>query len=108
MTRRGFRRTRDGSFIDPGQFWLWNQANMSAPAPSNGVCWPEVLVPRLTREYPAPDHAVSSTVRTCCPYFASFASPTPLTLLNSASDVGHVAAISRRVASWNITYAGTP
>ncbi len=42
------------------------------------------------------------------PYLASLASPTPPILARSASDDGCCSAISRSVASWKITYAGTP
>lgn len=40
---------------------------------------------------------------TCSPYLASLFSPTPFTLLSSASDAGAWVAISRRVASWKMT-----
>jgi len=42
------------------------------------------------------------------PYDVSFFSPTPDTPRNWSSDVGLTLAISRKVASWNTTYAGTP
>ena len=42
------------------------------------------------------------------PYLASLVSPTPLIVPSSASVAGGAAAICRSVASWKITYAGTP
>src|SRR6516162_2179272 len=69
------------------------------PGRSGGPAGPGAAVPGGT------GWTVSST---CWPYLASFVSPTPLTWPSSASDDGRVAAISRSVASWKITYAGTP
>jgi len=49
-----------------------------------------------------------SASRSLGPYFSRFATPTPLTVLSSSRVVGIRVAISRRVASWKTTYAGTP
>ena len=49
-----------------------------------------------------------STSSTPSPYVASFFSPTPPILPSSRTDAGHTVTISRSVASWKITYAGTP
>ena len=49
-----------------------------------------------------------TTSSTAGPQRSSLLAPTPEMAARSASDPGAVAAICRRVASWKITYAGTP
>src|SRR5690348_9502006 len=48
------------------------------------------------------------TSRIAWPYLSSLVAPTPLTPDSSASVDGGAAAMSRRVASWKITYGGMP
>src|SRR5690349_25075266 len=50
----------------------------------------------------------ASTSRIAWPYLSSLVSPTPLICLSSSSVDGGEAAMSRRVASWKITYGGMP
>src|SRR5690606_21098255 len=57
---------------------------------------------------PNKDQESAKVASTCSPYFASLFSPTPLTVPSSSNDPGIRVAISRRVASWKMTYAGTP
>src|SRR5690349_3528354 len=50
----------------------------------------------------------ASTSRIAWPYLSSLVSPTPLICLSSSRVDGGEAAMSRRVASWKITYGGMP
>src|SRR5690348_17298566 len=52
--------------------------------------------------------SAARTSRMAWPYLSSLVAPTPLTPASSVSVDGGDAAISRRVASWKITYGGMP
>src|SRR5262245_534008 len=80
----------------------WGGATARVPGGSPGrVRHQRVL--HLDRGHAGARRPCQSVSRICWPYLASLVSPTPLTVLSSASEDGSLVAISRKVASWKIT-----